>query len=169
MKKLLFICTLFTIVMMTACRNWTANRNNDKLTLIGHWETVLGQEDWICDQSQEYEELIREGNTADSVIYSSFILDSAYYQYISFDIDEDSISMLMHDKCCDPMPPLSITKLTVGYSVDSLGVVTWFFPDVRGSCPKWKILELTADKFVFKEEYGYEDCMGTLTYTMKKR
>ncbi|MBR4197613.1 MAG: hypothetical protein IKQ94_02425 [Bacteroidales bacterium] len=168
MKKLLFICTLFTIVMMTACRNWTANRNNDKLTLIGHWETVLGQEDWICDQSQEYEELIREGNTADSVIYSSFILDSAYYQYISFDIDEDSISMLMHDKGCDIVPPFEINKLTVGYSVDSSGIVTWYWPDGR-IIPMWKIVELTADKLVFKEDYPFEDCEGTWTYTMRKR
>ena len=166
MKKLLFICTLFTIVMMTACRNWTANRNNDKLTLIGHWETVFGHEEWVCNENEESDEWIRKGNPVDTVKHD---LDSADYLYISFDIDKDSISMVMHDKCCDPMPPLSITKLTVGYSVDSLGVVTWFFPDVRGSCPKWKILELTADKFVFKEEYGYEDCMGTLTYTMKKR
>ncbi len=148
--------------IMTACKSGTAN--NKEKTLVGHWETVAATEEWDCSGS--HEEMFAAGSAADTTQYNPK-LDSAEYRYISFDIDEDSITMVEHDMGgCDPVPPLEISKSRVGYTCDN-ETITWYY---AGNYPiEWKIVELTPDKLVFQNEYGFEDCTVVETYTMKRK
>lgn len=99
MKKLfLFGAMVCAIGMMSACKSGTAN--NKEKTIVGHWETVAATEEWDCSESPE--EMVAAGSAADTTQYNPK-LDSAEYRYISFDIDEDSITMVEHNKGgCDP-------------------------------------------------------------------
>lgn len=163
MKKVFFLGAMVCVLgMMTACKCGTAD--NNKTTLVGHWETVTATEKWDCSESPE--EMVAAGNTADITQYN-IVLDSAEYRYISFDIDEDSITMVEHGKGgCDPVPPLEIIKTTVKYSCSD-DTLTWYN---AGNYPiNWKIIELTADKLVFQDEYDFEDCAVVETYTMKRK
>ena len=164
MKKVFLLGAMVCALgMMTACKSGTAD--NKKPTLVGHWETVAATEEWDCSESPEYREMVAAGNTSDTTQYDP-TLDSAEYRYISFDFDEDSITMVEHDRGCDPVPPLEITKRTVSYSCSG-DTLTWFN---AGNYPiNWKIVELTADKLVFKDEYDLENCTIVETYTMKRK
>ena len=164
MKKVFLLGAMVCALgMMTACKSGTAD--NKKPTLVGHWETVAATEEWDCSESPEYREMVAAGNTSDTTQYDP-TLDSAEYRYISFDFDEDSITMVEHDRGCDPVPPLEIAKRTVSYSCSG-DTLTWFN---AGNYPiEWEIVELTADKLVFKDEYDLEDCTIVETYTMKRK
>ena len=164
MKKLILVgAMLCALGMMSACKSGTAN--NKEKTLVGHWETVAATDEWDCSESPEYKEAVAAGYTADTTQYDP-TLDSAEYSYISFDFDEDSVTMVGHDKCCDPVPPLEISKRKVRYTCDK-DTLTWYN---AGNYPtEWKIVELTPDKLVFQDEYDLEDCTVVETYTMKRK
>lgn len=148
--------------MMSACKSGTAN--NKEKTLVGHWETVAATEEWDCSESPE--EMVAAGSAADTTQYNHK-LDSAEYRYISFDIDEDSITMVEHDKGgCDPVPPLEISKRKVGYTCDN-ETITWYYAENYPN--EWKIVELTPNKLVFQDEYDFEDCTIVETYIMKRK
>lgn len=163
MKNLILVgAMLCAHGMMSACKSGTAN--NKEKTLFGHWETVAATEEWDCSESP----VVAAGSAADTTQYTPK-LDSAEYRFISFDFDEDSITMVKHYRggCgCDPVPPLEISKSRVGYTCDN-ETITWYN---TGNYPiEWKIVELTPDKLVFQDEYDFEDCTIVETYTMKRK
>ena len=164
MKKVFLLGVMVCALgMMTACKSGTAD--NKKPTLVGHWEIVAAAEEWDCSESPEYREMVAAGNTSDTTQYDP-TLDSAEYRYISFDIDEDSITMVEHEDGCDPVPPLEISKRRVRYTCDK-ETLTWYN---AGNYPiEWEIVELTSDKLVFQHEYELEDCTVVETYTMKRK
>ena len=124
-KNLILVgAMLCALGMMTACKSGTAN--NKEKTLVGHWETVAATERWDCSESPE--EMVAAGSAADTTQYNPK-LDSAEYRYISFDIDEDSITMVEHDKGgCDPVPPLEISKSTHASRTPSRGTTQGIIP-----------------------------------------
>lgn len=160
MKNLILVGAMVCALgMMTACNCGTAN--NKGKTIVGHWVTVAATEEWDCSESP----VVAAESAADTTQYNPK-LDSAEYRYISFDIDEDSITMVEHDKGCDPVPPLEISKRKVRYTCGK-DTLTWYN---AGNYPiEWKIVELTPDKLVFQDEYYLEDCTVVETYTMKRK
>lgn len=160
MKKLFLLGVIvWAIGMMTACKSGMAN--NKEKTLVGHWETVAATEEWDCSESP----VVAAGSAADTTQYNPK-LDSAEYRYISFDIDEDSITMVEHEGGCDPVPPLEISKRKVRYTCGK-DTLTWY--NAWNYPIEWKIVELTPDKLVFQDEYDLEDCTVVETYTMKRK
>lgn len=156
MKKVfLTLAVLCAVVMMAGCKGGTADKNTKdsapqtKTSLIGQWVAVDGYEQWGCVCEQ---------------------LDSVEYHYLAFSIDEDSITMVMHDKfsCEWPEPPYSVFSLTYAYSVDSGNVVTGHIqgtPDFT----LFKIRELSADTLFIKADCSLGDGTGKEFYTMKRK
>lgn len=157
MKKILLVCAaVLTLAIMAACKSGAAHENpNDsapqtETTLIGQWVAVDGYEQWgcLCDQ-----------------------IDSVEYHYLSFSIDEDSITMVMHDKfsCPWPEPPYNVFSLTYAYSLDSGNVVTGHIQGTP-NFTLFKIRELSADTLFIGADCSFGDGLGGKEfYTMKRR